>query len=156
MGDNKKEIRNTTGEVITEVESRTVEGYAILYNRSSDGLSFEEVILPGSLDGVVQRSDVFALLNHDQNRGILARAKNGQGSLELCVDAKGLKYRLEAPTTAMGDEVVENLLSGERNEISLCFVVGEGIWEMKEEGTWERNISRMEELGDLAAGDKPA
>ena len=109
-----------------------------------------EVILPGSLDGVVQRSDVFALLNHDQNRGILARAKNGQGSLELCVDAKGLKYRFEAPKTALGDELLENLRRGEINESSFCFVVGEDKWEKKEDGTWKRTISKIDELFDVS------
>lgn len=41
---------------------------------SSDGLSFEEVIEHGSLDGVIEKSDVFALLNHDQSRGFLPDA----------------------------------------------------------------------------------
>ena len=72
--DEKREIRNTafqvqlTGDVD---EKRTVEGYALLFDIPSDGLSFEEVIERGALDGVVAKSDVFAVLNHDQSRGIL-------------------------------------------------------------------------------------
>ena len=77
--DEKREIRNTafqvqlTGDVD---EKRTVEGYALLFDTPSDGLSFEEVIERGALDGVVAKSDVFAVLNHDQSRGILARSKD--------------------------------------------------------------------------------
>ena len=90
-------------QVIGEDEGkRTVEGYALLFNTPSDGLSFTEVIQRGALDGVLEKSDVFALLNHDQSRGILARSKYGQGSLILSVDDKGLKYRFEAPNTVLG------------------------------------------------------
>ena len=73
--DEKREIRNTAFQVqVTgeEEEKRTVEGYALLFGVSSDGLSFEEVIERGALDGVIEKSDVFALLNHNKNRGILA------------------------------------------------------------------------------------
>ncbi|ALJ57293.1 Caudovirus prohead protease [Bacteroides cellulosilyticus] len=72
--DEKREIRNTAFQVqVTgeEEEKRTVEGYALLFGVSSDGLSFEEVIDRGALDGVIEKSDVFALLNHNQNREYL-------------------------------------------------------------------------------------
>ena len=75
--ENKKETRNfvsninVTGE---DDEKRTVEGYAMLFDTPSDGLSFTEKIERGALDGVIGKSDVFALLNHDQFRGILARS----------------------------------------------------------------------------------
>lgn len=63
---NKKEIRNTSYQVTGDDEKRTVEGYALLFGVRSDGLSFEEEIQRGSLDGVLAKSDVFALLNHDR------------------------------------------------------------------------------------------
>ncbi len=113
--DDKKEIRNTSFQVqVTgeNEEKRTVEGYALLFDTPSDGLSFTEVIQRGALDGVLAKSDVFALLNHDQRRGILARSQNGQGSLTLSVDSKGLKYRFEAPKTVLGDELIENIRRG--------------------------------------------
>ena len=122
--DDKKEIRNTSFQVqVTgeNEEKRTVEGYALLFDTPSDGLSFTEVIQRGALDGVLAKSDVFALLNHDQRRGILARSQNGQGSLTLSVDSKGLKYRFEAPKTVLGDELIENIRRGEIKESSFCF-----------------------------------
>ena len=145
--DEKREIRNTAFQVqVTgeEEEKRTVEGYALLFGVSSDGLSFEEVIDRGALDGVIEKSDVFALLNHNQNRGVLARCTNGNGSLALSVDSKGLKYRFEAPKTALGDELLENIRRGEISESSFCFDVEKDTWEKK------RTISKIGNLYDIA------
>lgn len=130
----KKEIRNTAYQVQVTGESeekRTVEGYAVLFNTPSDGLYFEEVIERGALDGVLEKSDVFALLNHSQNRGILARSNGGNGSLVLKVDEKGLKYRFEAPKTALGEELLENIRRGEISASSFCFDVEKDTWEKK-------------------------
>lgn len=153
MSDEKREIRNTaynvqvTGEA---EEKRTVEGYALLFDTPSDGLSFEEVIERGALDGVIQQSDVFCLLNHDQRRGILARSKKGQGSLMLSVDEKGLKYRFEAPKTQLGDELLENLRRGEIAESSFCFDVEKDTWEKKKDGTWKRTVQKIGMLYDVS------
>lgn len=148
--DEKREIRNIASQVIADEEKRTVEGYALLFGVSSDGLSFEEVIERGALDGVVEKSDVFALMNHSQSRGILARSKQGNGSLALTVDSKGLKYRFEAPKTVLGDELLENIRRGEINESSFCFDVEKDIWEKKSDGTWKRTISKIGNLYDIS------
>ena len=132
--DEKREIRNTSFQVqVTgeNEEKRTVEGYALLFDIPSDGLSFTEVIKRGALDGVLEKSDVFALLNHDQRRGVLARSKYGKGSLSLSVSDKGLKYRFDAPKTALGDELLENIRRGEIGESSFCFDVEKDTWEKR-------------------------
>lgn len=146
----KREIRNTTYQVTGNEESRTVEGYALLFDTQSDGLSFEEVIERGALDGVAEKSDVFALLNHNMSRGILARSKRGCGSLALTVDEKGLKYCFEAPKTALGDELLENIRRGEVDQSSFCFSVAEDTWKQKEDGTWRRTIRKIEALYDIS------
>ena len=87
----EREVRNIQSEVRFAPEEGMVEGYAMLFNTQSDGLPFYETIESGALDGVLERSDVFALLNHSIERGVLARSKNGNGSLELTVDDRGLK-----------------------------------------------------------------
>lgn len=149
MEQNKREIRNTLAAVTIDEESRTVEGYALLFNVSSDGLDIEEVIEPGALDGVIERSNVFALLNHDERRGILARSKKGAGTLSLTVDGKGLRYRFEAPKTALGDELLEYLRRGEVTESSFAFSVAEDLWERKGE-SWKRTIKKFNELYDIS------
>lgn len=149
----KKEIRNTAFQVqVTgeDEEKRTVEGYALLFGVSSDGLSFEEVIERGALDGVVNKSDVFALMNHSHSRGLLARSNKGKGSLSLIIDEKGLKYRFEAPKTALGDELLENIRRGEICESSFCFDVEKDTWEKKSNGKWKRTVSKIGNLYDVS------
>lgn len=152
--EDRTEIRNTTFQVTAneEDEKRTVEGYAILFGVNSDNLGFEEVIERGALDGVLGKSDVFALLNHDRSKGILARAKNGSGSLSLEVDTKGLKYRFEAPKTALGNELLENLRRGEIDQSSFAFTVADGgeKWERQKNGVWKRTISKFERIYDVS------
>jgi HK97 family phage prohead protease len=146
-----KERRNLASPVkLTETESRTVEGYALLFNTPSDGLPIEEIIDTGALEGVIARSNVFALLDHDKQRGILARSKNGVGTLELIVDEKGLLYRFEAPNTTLGDEVLEYLRRGDITESSFCFTVESDTWEKKSDGTWKRTIHQFDELYDVS------
>lgn len=149
MEANKKEIRNIAAEVTVDEESRKVEGYALLFNVPSDGLDIEEIIEPRALDGVIEKSNVFALLNHDERRGILARSKKGVGTLSLTVDGKGLRYRFDAPRTALGDELLEYLKRGEVTESSFAFTVAEDVWEKKGE-TWKRTIKKIDELYDVS------
>lgn len=148
--ENKKEIRNATYQVISDEEKRTVEGYALLFDTQSDALPFDEVIERGALDGVIAKSDVFALLNHSQSRGVLARSKKGSGSLTLSLDSKGLKYRFEAPKTALGDELLENIKRGEVDESSFAFTVAQDKWEKKSDGGWKRTIQKIEEIYDVS------
>ena len=93
---------------------------------------------------------MFALLDHDKQRGILARSKNGVGTLELIVDEKGLLYRFEAPNTTLGDEVLEYLRRGDITESSFCFTVESDTWEKKSDGTWKRTIHQFDELFDVS------
>lgn len=149
----EKEIRNVSSQFKIAGEgdeTRTVEGYAFLFNVPSDGLSFQETIEPGAADGVIAKSDVFAVLNHGQERGILARSKYGKGSLSLTVDEKGLRYSFEAPKTALGDELLENLRRGEIDQSSFCFDVEKDAWEKGSDGTWKRTISKIGNLYDVS------
>lgn len=148
----KLEVRNTTGNVVrnADSESRMVEGYALLFETPSDGLNFEETISREALEGVISRSDVFALLNHSKERGILARSINGEGSLTLEMDEKGLMYRFDAPNTALGNELLENLRRGEINQSSFAFDVEADKWERKEDGTWKRTINQIGHLYDVS------
>ena len=148
--DDKKEIRNTTYQVTADEEKRTVEGYAFLYDVKSDALDFEEIIERGAADGIIEKSDVFALLNHSQSRGVLARSKKGNGSLKLTLDSKGLKYRFEAPKTSLGDELLEYIKRGDVDESSFAFTVASDKWEKKSDGTWKRSIQKIEALYDVS------
>ena len=119
-----KEIRNYDGGVKQEVASRNVTGYALVFNSESEDLGgFTEVIDKDALQGVIERSDILALLNHNEDKGVLARSTKGTGSLELTVDDLGLLYRFEAPHTALGDELIEGLRRGDIRASSFAFDV---------------------------------
>ena len=93
----EKEIRKISN--LQNTNERTISGYAIIFNSMSENLGgFYETIEPTAIDGVIEISNVFALLNHDENK-VLARSKYGVGSLKLEVDEKGLKYSFDAPNT---------------------------------------------------------
>lgn len=152
-----KEIRSYNESEIKTLDTRTVEGYAVVFNSLSNDLGgFNEIISRNALDGVLDKSDVFCLLNHDNSRGILARSNKGQGSLELTIDDKGLKYRFEAPKTALGDELLEGLRRGDINASSFAFTVGSDTWEKREDGSYLRTINSIKELFDVSPVYQPA
>ena len=152
----EKEIRNI-GEIRANVESRNVDGYAMVFNTLSENLGgFREQILPEAVDGVIERSDVMAVLNHDASRGILARSKYGNGSLTLQADEKGLRYTFDAPHTALGDECLEYLRRGDITQSSFAFVVAEDSWEKQSDGTYIRTIRKFDKLYDVSPVFTPA
>jgi hypothetical protein len=147
-----KEVRNSNNEITPILpESRTVSGYAIVFNSDSNDLGgFIERIEPTSLDGVVEKSDVLCLLNHNEDRGVLARSNKGEGSLTLEIDEIGLKYTFEAPNTALGDELLEGLRRGDITTSSFAFTVGKDSWSKMEDGTYLRTINSINELFDVS------
>lgn len=153
-----KEQRSITSEIRLSNDSnnRLVEGYALLFNTESRDLGgFTEIIEPNSLDGVIDKSDVFCVLNHQNERGILARSKKGSGSLILEVDETGLKYLFEAPNTALGDELLEYLKRGDITGSSFAFIVNEDKWE-NNDGKYLRRIKSFDLLFDVSPVFNPA
>ena len=151
------EVRSFSIELRGEGESRHVEGYGSVFNeRSLDLGGFVEMIAPGAFDGVIERSDVKAYLDHNPQRGILARSRNGEGSLKLEVDERGLKYSFDAPHTALGDEVVEGLKRGDYTQSSFAFTVQEQTWTKEEDGTYLRTITKVGGLYDVSIVGNPA
>lgn len=148
-----KEVRNFGNAEVTE--NRTVIGYAALYNTESNDLGFIEIIESGAFDGVIENSDVFAYLNHDESRGVLARCKNGVGSLKLSLDEKGLRYEFEAPVTALGDELLEMLKRGDITESSFAFTIDSDKWETRN-GKDYRIIKKIKRLYDVSPVYTPA
>lgn len=152
-----KEIRGSNFNLSQTEDSRIVEGYAIVFNAESRDLGgFTEIISPEAIEGVLEKSDVLALLNHSQERGILARSKYGSGSLELTVDSTGLKYRFEAPKTSLGDELIEGLKRGDISTSSFAFTIDSDSWTKKQDGTYLRTITKFREIFDISPVYKEA
>ena len=151
------EVRSFNIELRGEGESRHIEGYGSVFNeRSLDLGGFVEMIAQGAFDGVIERSDVKAYLDHNPQRGILARSRNGEGSLHLEVDERGLKYSFDAPNTQLGDEVVEGLKRGDYSQSSFAFTVQDQSWSKMEDGTYLRTINKVGALYDVSIVANPA
>lgn len=153
-----KEIRSIEGSEFRILpESRKIEGYALLFNVESRDLGgFKEVIEPNALDGVIEKSDILALYNHNEN-DVLARATAGSGTLSLEVDEKGLKYSFDAPNTPLGNEVFDAINRGDLRNSSFAFTVDkEGQrWE-KRDNIFIRTIKQFKELFDVSPVFRPA
>lgn len=152
---NEKEIR-----YVSELGStdRVVEGYAVVFETESvPEIGFVETIHRGAItEDTIKHSDVIAKLNHAADK-VLARSRYGEGSLELCVDDIGLRYRFEAPNTALGDELLEYLKRGDLCQSSFAFTVADGgdKWSYKN-GTTYRDIYAISALYDVSPVFTPA
>lgn len=162
MGKNKeKEIRSIgtiqlRSDDPTTVDSRIVEGYAVVFDTDSVDMGFIEQIQKGAItDETIKRSDVFATLNHDATRGILARSLYGNGTLKLELDEKGLKYSFEAPHTALGDETLEMIRRGDITGSSFAFTVEEDEW-FSEGDNYRRFVKTIDYLYDISPVFQPA
>lgn len=142
------------------IDSRTVEGYATVFESESENLGFIEIIHRGAItEDTIKNSDVFARFNHDKDK-ILARSKYGNGSLLLEVDDKGLRYMFESPNTALGDELLEYIKRGDLTQSSFAFTIdkndtGAERW-YKKDGMIYRDIYKIDRLYDIAPCFQPA
>ena len=102
-----------------EAESRTITGYAILFNAPSaplydyDDEEAREVIAPGAVTKeLLDGCDIKFTMFHDRQL-ILARSKNGAGTLSYGVDDKGVYFEFDAPNTVDGDKALELVRRGD-------------------------------------------
>lgn len=139
-------------------EERIIEGYAIVFNELSEDLGgFREMIMPEAVtQELIDKSDIFYLYNHNNDSIPLARCNHGQGSLELTIDDKGLKYRFNCLNT----EFYQLVQRGDLDKSSFAFSLpkdGSGeIWEKSQEYNYIRKIAKIEQLYDCSAVLVPA
>lgn len=110
-----------------ETPSRTITGYAILFNTPSDPMySYDdeearEVISPSAVTKeLLDGCDIKMTMFHDRQL-ILARSKNGSGTLSYKVDDKGVYFEFEAPKTVDGDKALELVRRGDISGCSFAF-----------------------------------
>lgn len=110
-----------------EAASRTISGYAILFNTPSaplysyDDEEAREVIAPGAVTKeLLDGCDIKMTMFHNRQL-ILARSKNGTGTLTYGIDDKGVYFEFEAPNTADGDKALELVRRGDITGCSFMF-----------------------------------
>ncbi len=150
-------------------ETRTLEGYAALFNTSTtilgDGKQpFTESIAPGAFAEVLAdpRLETAFVRDHDVGRIIGRAGKN----LALIEDEHGLKFRLELPKTELASETSELVRGGIVTGMSFSFWLGSDHWEMPPEGLPSstrqmdrlphRTITEVSRLLDCSACTWPA
>ena len=110
-----------------EAPSRTIVGRAILFNVPSRPLWADEeeeaveVIAPEAITReILDACDIKMTMFHDRQL-ILARYKQGQGTLTYDVDEKGVTFAFEAPNTVDGDKALELVRRGDLAGCSFMF-----------------------------------
>jgi len=155
----EKEVRNYEIELKSDSDKGIVEGYALLFNTMSRDLGgFVEEISPTALEGVLEKSDVLAVLNHNENKGVFARSRFGKGSLHLDVDDKGLRYWWKIGKSALHQELSEMIERGDIFSSSFSFTVADDgeRYEKLNDGLYKRTITRFNELFDVSPVYRPA
>lgn len=151
----EKELRKHCSNFRT-INDREVDGYAFVFNSLSEDLGgFKEMISPEAVMDVVERSDIFALFNHDPDK-VLARCRFGKGSLKLAVDETGLRYIFDSPKTDLGNTLLEFIQRGDIEHSSFAFTVAEDKWEKQADGMYIRTILKFDRLFDISPVWEPA
>lgn len=114
-------------EVDGEKESRTIEGYAVLFNTPSEPLwsddesEAREVIDPNAITKeLLDGQDIVLTMFHDRQL-VLGRSKQGEGTLTYGVDEKGVFFSVSAPNTVDGDKALELVRRGDISGCSFAF-----------------------------------
>lgn len=148
------------------IEERTIEGYAVVFGEESRVLFdkvkkrfFVETIEPGAVTEEMFREwDVKALCEHNKER-MLARSRQGEGSLALSVDSHGVKYRFVAPNTPDGNYVVEMTKRGDLFGSSFAFTANEKEnvrYELRKDGVLLRRVFKIDRMFDVSPVSDPA
>lgn len=107
----------------------TIEGYAIVFDSPScimgtnDGVPVREIIDRGAVTHeLLDGCDIKMTLYHD-NKRLLARSKQGAGTLTYDIDDHGVKFSFPVPDTVDGDTARELVRSGIVDGCSFAFTV---------------------------------
>ena len=149
-----KEIRTLNAtELRADSESRMIDGYAVRFGEWSRDLGgFTEIINRGAIDQeLINSSDVVMCINHDEDK-MVARSKNGQGTLTLELRDEGLYFAFQSPTTNLGDELLYNVRSGNLSECSFAFSIdaNDDKWYRDDSQNLKREINKISGLYDCS------
>ena len=132
-------------------ESRTIAGYAAVFNSETDiGGMFREQIAPGAFKPSLT-GDVRALFDHDSSH-VLGRTKSG--TLRMSEDEHGLAVEIDLPDTQTGRDLRESMARGDIDGMSFGFRVTKQEWD--ESGETPLRTIREVELFEVSVVTFPA
>ena len=142
-----------------EEDSRRLEGRAIVFDSYSNNLGFYEKINRSAVtQELINNSDIIFTFNHDPNQ-LLARYRNGGGSLDVELREDGVYFSFDIPNTTLGNDIYELIKRGDISNCSFCFAIADEKdsqkWD-KRDGKMYREIMKIGGLYDLSAVTYPA
>jgi HK97 family phage prohead protease len=142
-------------------DGNTVVGYAVVYDKASEPLSFpklarepfREVIRRGAATEALRSArDVAALYAHDAKQ-LLGRTSSG--TLVLTEDDKGLRYSIKLPDTTLGRDVKEMIKRGDIRGASFYIDVAKDEWKRSADGL-VREVHALRSLREVTLTPFPA
>lgn len=137
-------------DIKTNQETRTIHGYAAVFDSVADLGWFQEKIARGAFDGV--DTDTVALVNHDSSMVI---GRKSAGTLRLKGDDHGLLMEVDLPNTTYANDLYESIARGDIKHQSFAFQVLEDEWS-NENGKDTRTIKKVRSLFDVSPVTYPA
>ena len=160
-----REIWTPTAPTCRETEQgRFVEGYAIVFGQKSEILydfaqQYREIIEPEAISQEeLAAYDVIATMWHNREK-LLARSRNGEGTLTMSVDAKGLQVRFLLPNTEDGNNAYSLVTRGDIQGMSFTYWADEAKsvnYTRDEDGTIIRHVNHIDGLFDVTLATSPA
>ncbi|WP_459576559.1 HK97 family phage prohead protease [Companilactobacillus alimentarius] len=141
-------------------ESRTIEGYALKFNKRSQPLMggyFVETLDSHCLDDA-DMSNVVATFNHDESK-LLGRSGV---NLTLTKDDVGLRFKIDLPNTTLANDVLEEVRMGILSQCSFAFTLPNDddadVWSRSNEddAEYKRTILAIDKLYDVSVVTTPA
>ena len=141
-----KENRCIEMRALDNSEDMIIEGYAAVFNQETDLGWCKEVIDSRAFEECDMK-DCCLNYNHGQSKTV-ARTRNN--SLELLVDAIGLKIRAKLIDTTEGIDLYKSVKAGLLDKMSFAFTVREDEWDYE---TDTRRIKNIDKLFDVSIFD---
>lgn len=136
-----------------EEDSREVEGYAVVFNQSTDLGWFTEEIDRHAFDEA-DMTNVYLLGNHDEN---IVLAGTSNHSLSWDIDDIGIYQRSSIVDTSTGEDWLKLVKNGLINKQSFAFTIAEGGEEWSEiDGKDHRVIRKIDHVFDFSLVTYPA
>lgn len=111
-------------------ESRTIEGYALKFGVRSVLLHdwwnpYYEILEPGCVTReMLDKCNIPLTMFHDREL-VIARSKNGKGTLNYTVDGLGTKFNADVARTSDGDKALELVRRGDLDGCSFVYSTDE-------------------------------
>lgn len=154
--------------ISADIKEGIVKGRAIVFDSPSNvlitenGVKFVETIKRGAVtEEMLNQQDIQMLFNHSINTpySILARSKNGKGSLKFSVDDEGVAFEFRAKKKDAG--LLESIEANDIEGCSFAFAVdandpaAQTIYK-RSDGMIQRDINAIKMINDFSIVTEPA